>query len=68
MCKLLKQIVLFEVVVSAHYACPFGATASVHAWERIGHLIRWVARKLLKLAVLAYVDDAFAIERYKCLR
>ena len=54
--------------MSAHYACPFGATASVHAWERIGHLIRWVARELLKLAVLAYVDDAFAIERYKCLR
>jgi len=49
--------------VSQHTACPFGAVASVHAWERVGAAIAHVARKYLKISVLRYVDDYFAPER-----
>ena len=49
--------------VSQHAACPFGAVASVHAWERVGAAIAHIARKFLKIAVLRYVDDLFAPER-----
>lgn len=33
------------VIVSQHAACPFGATSSVLAWERVGALITHVIRK-----------------------
>lgn len=56
-------IVLGEVFVSQHGACPFGAVASVHAWERVGAAIAHLARKFLKIALLRYVDDMFAPER-----
>ena len=49
--------------ISHHYSAPFGATSSVHAWERVGHLLRRIARRLLALPVLEYVDDYFAPER-----
>jgi len=49
--------------VAHHYSAPFGATSSVHAWERVGHLLRRIARRLLALPVLEYVDDYFAPER-----
>ena len=48
---------------STHRCCPFGAVASVHAWERVGALLTHIARKCLKLAVLRYVDDFFGCER-----
>ena len=54
---------MYQVYASAHYACPFGAVASVHAWERVGALLCHLARKYLKLAVLRYVDDLFGPER-----
>jgi hypothetical protein len=53
--------------VSQHAACPFGAKASVHAWERVGAAITHIARKYLKIALLRYVDDLFAAERCVCL-
>ena len=49
--------------LSAHNACPFGASASVYAWERVGAILGTVARRLLKLVVFRYVDDFFAPER-----
>jgi hypothetical protein len=49
--------------VSQHSACPFGAAASVHAWERVGAALTHIARKFLKIAALRYVDDLFAPER-----
>ena len=52
-----------QVMASQHYACPFGAIASVHAWERVGAAIAHIARKFLKVAVLRYVGDLFASER-----
>ena len=53
-----------QVHVSGHAACPFGAVASVHAWERVGAAITHVARVYLKLPVLRYVDDFFSVERF----
>ena len=52
-----------QVLISTHAACPFGAVASVHAWERIGNAIAHLARRFLKLALFIYVDDMFAPER-----
>ena len=49
--------------VSHHYASPFGATSSVHSWERVGDLLCKMARRLLGLPLLRYVDDYFAPER-----
>ena len=53
-----------QVFVSQHAACPFGAVASVHAWERVGAAITHIAKKFLKLALMRYVDDLFAPERH----
>ena len=60
-----KSVVLhfWQVYVSKHMACPFGAVASVHAWERVGAALTWLAQKFLKLGLLRYVDDMFAPER-----
>ena len=41
---------------------PFGARASVHAWDRIGSLLAFLAQTLLMLPVLRFVDDYFSIE------
>ena len=54
---------LGELVVAIHNSSPFGATSSVHAWEREGNLICNVARRLLKLGCFRYVDDFFGCER-----
>ena len=56
------------VYISTHMAAPFGATSSVHCWERAGHAISTIARKILKLACLRYVDDFFGVERTACLK
>ena len=53
-----------QVLVSEHFACPFGATSSVHAWERVGCMLRTVARVLLMMPAFFYVDDCFAVDRY----
>ena len=57
-------VVMGQVFVSQHASCPFGAIGAVHAWERVGAAIAYLARKLLKIVVLRHVDDMFAPERY----
>ena len=52
-----------EPHVSTHFACPFGATSSVHSWERVGALVTSGCRRLLKIATWRYVDDLFGAER-----
>lgn len=54
---------VLEVFVSSHAACPFGATASVVAWERVGSALTAIVRRFLRIALLRYVDDLFAPER-----
>ena len=49
--------------VSGHLACPFGSTASVHNWDRIGSMLRAVARRILHIITLRYVDDFFGPDR-----
>ena len=58
-----SRIYLGEVWVSFHHGMPFGATSSVYAWHRVGAAIGAIARRLLHLPVLRYVDDYFAVER-----
>ena len=67
------------VLIAQHTALPFGAggranrapsrrslalsVSSVHNWERVGALITCICRKLLRVALLRYVDDLFSVER-----
>ena len=62
---LLYIVFLFQGVahVARHCAMPFGAIASVHAWERVGALISRIARVVLHVPLLRFVDDLFAAER-----
>lgn len=52
-----------EPTCAFHKGMPFGATSSVWAWHRVGALLSHVARKVLFLPVLRYVDDYFSCER-----
>ena len=55
-----------QAYVARHTACPFGAVASVYAWERFGAALAHLARVYLKIPVLRYVDDYFGPERHVC--
>ena len=55
-----------HIFLASHLTMPFGATASVHAWDRIGSLFAFFARELLKLPVLRYVDDYFSVDFTEC--
>ena len=52
-----------QVWAAGHNACCFGSTASVHAWHRVGALLCHVARVMLHLPLLRYVDDYFSADR-----
>ena len=53
---------LQQVWVAQHKTACFGATASVHAWHRIGEVLALLARVVLRIPVLRYVDDYFPVE------
>ena len=48
--------------VARHLGCPFGATASVHNWHRLGALVVTVARRLFLAPVARYTDDFFGCD------
>jgi hypothetical protein len=52
-----------QIWIARHNSACFGATASVHAWNRVGALLAHIARVWLKLPVLRYVDDYFSCDR-----
>ena len=52
-----------NVITAQHLGLPFGAVASVHHWERCGELIKAIARRILHLPVLRFVDDFFTADR-----
>ena len=52
-----------QIFVSMHLACPFGATASVQAWQRIAAAVTFLARTVLGLSVFCYVDDYIGVDR-----
>ena len=56
------------VYVAQHFAAPFGATSSVHSWERIGAMLTALGRRLFIVPVRRYVDHFFGPERKKRLR
>ena len=49
-------------MAAQHLSMPFGATSAVHAWDRVAKLILKVARVLLCIPVIAYVDDFLSAE------
>ena len=53
-------------VVAIYNGLPFGATASVVAWHRVGESLARLASRLLMVPVLRYVDDYFGAERQAC--
>ena len=54
--------------IAFHHAMPFGATASVEAWDDIGELMQDIARNVLRIPVFRYVDDYFAAERKELMK
>ena len=52
-----------RIVIAGHAAMPFGSIASVHHWDRVGSLLCAIARRVLKIPMLRYVDDFFAADR-----
>ena len=56
------------VWVSLHTASPFGSASAVYNWERVGAMICTLARRMLHLATLRYVDDFFGVERSETVK
>ena len=52
-----------RTVIAGHAAMPFGSIASVHHWDRVGSLLCAIARRILKIPMLRYVDDFFSADR-----
>ena len=63
----MRVAVRAQVYVSRHSVCPFGALASVFAWERVGKALEHLAGTLLRLPILRYVDDFLGVERRAAL-
>lgn len=53
-------------IIAVHRCLAFGAIGSVHGWDRVGSLLRALARKILRLPVQRYVDDFFSCDRVAC--
>ena len=51
-----------EPVSARHRAVFFGATSSVHNWERVGALLAAILRRVVHIPALRYVDDFFGAE------
>ena len=57
-----------EALAACHRAIPFGGEGSVHGWDRVGQFLAFVARRLLYIPALRYVDDYFSPELEECAR
>ena len=51
-----------------HQALPFGGVASVHGWDRVGSLLKYLGMKLLQLPLGRYVDDFWSGDRAECAK
>ena len=54
--------------IAFHDTMPFGASASVEAWDDIGELLQDITRNVLRIPVFRYVDDYFAAERKELMK
>jgi hypothetical protein len=52
---------------SRHRVFPFGCVSAVHAWNRVGAMLRHIAMVLLHIPIFRYVDDFFGIEHDECI-
>ena len=52
-CLWLPYVSVVQAYSSTHASCPFGAVASVHAWERIGAALAHIARRSAAVACVA---------------
>jgi hypothetical protein len=55
-----------KTYASRHNCMPFGCVGSVHAWNRVGALLCHIGRHVLRLPLLRYVDDFFALDKKGC--
>ena len=51
-----------EPMTARHRSVFFGATSSVHNWERVGALLAAILRRVVHIPALRYVDDFFGVE------
>ena len=51
-----------EPMTARHRSVFFGATSSVHNWERVGALLAAILRRVVHIPALRYVDDFFGAE------
>ena len=49
-------------MTARHRSVFFGATSSVHNWERVGALLAAILRRVVHIPALRYVDDFFGVE------
>ena len=52
-----------QVFVAMQLACPFGATSSVQAWQRIAAAVTFLGRSILGVVVFCYVEDYIGVDR-----
>lgn len=57
-------VVVFKGVPIApqHFAPMRGGAGPVHAWDRVGSLLRHIGRVLLRMPLFRYVDDFFCLD------
>ena len=53
-------------MAAGHLDLMFGGIGSVHGWDRVGAMLRHIARVVLRLPVCRYVDDYFAVDHPEC--
>ena len=58
------SLFFLQIFCAQHLSCPFGATAAVHGWERVGEALAYLARVLLFLPSLRHVDDYVGPDRW----
>ena len=51
-----------NVIVAKHLSCMFGAVSSVYHWERVGELLKAIARRIFHIPLCRFVDDFLAAE------
>ena len=49
-------------MAARHNAMMFGAIGAVHGWDRVGALVKHVARAVTRVPVFRYVDDYYSLD------
>lgn len=54
-------------MAAGHLAMKFGGVGAVHGWDRAGAMLCHIARVVLRIPALRYVDDFFAVDHPECV-